>query len=82
LEADDDQTLLLRMRLAAQRALAVGITTIRDLGDRGYLSLTLRDWFLAGHEIGPSILASGPPITTRSGHGWFPGGEIDGVADS
>jgi imidazolonepropionase-like amidohydrolase len=31
LDADDDATLLLRMRLAAQRALAVGITTIRDL---------------------------------------------------
>jgi imidazolonepropionase-like amidohydrolase len=35
LDADDDATLLLRMRLAAHRALAVGITTIRDLGDRG-----------------------------------------------
>jgi imidazolonepropionase-like amidohydrolase len=79
LEADDDATLLLRMRLAAQRALAVGITTIRDLGDRGYLSLTLRDWFLAGNEVGPRIVASGPPITTVNGHCYFLGGEIDGV---
>src|SRR5678816_49238 len=30
----DDATLLLRMRVAALRALAGGITTIRDLGDR------------------------------------------------
>ena len=50
LQADDDATLLLRMRLAALRALAVGITTIRDLGDRSYMSLTLRDWFLNGGE--------------------------------
>ena len=78
LEADDDATLLLRMRLAAQRALAVGITTIRDLGDRNYLSLTLRDWFLAGNEAGPRIVASGPPITTTNGHCWFLGGETDG----
>ena len=78
LEADDDATLLLRMRLAAQRALAVGITTIRDLGDRNYLSLTLRDWFLAGNEAGPRIVASGPPITTTNGHCWFLGGEADG----
>jgi imidazolonepropionase-like amidohydrolase len=78
LAADDDQTLLLRMRLAAQRALAVGITTIRDLGDRGYLTLRLRDWFLAGNEVGPRIAASGPPITTRNGHCWFLGGETDG----
>jgi imidazolonepropionase-like amidohydrolase len=78
LDADDDATLLLRMRLAAHRALAVGITTIRDLGDRSYLSLTLRDWFLAGAEVGPRIVASGPPITTRNGHCWFLGGEVDG----
>jgi imidazolonepropionase-like amidohydrolase len=77
LEADDDATLLLRMRLAAQRALAAGITTVRDLGDRNYLSLTLRDWFRGG-EAGPRILASGPPITVTGGHCWFLGGEADG----
>ena len=54
LDADDDATLVLRMRLAAQRALAVGITTIRDLGDRDYLSLTLRDWFGAATRSGPA----------------------------
>ena len=78
LDADDDATLLLRMRLAAQQALAVGVTTIRDLGDRNYLSLTLRDWFLAGHEVGPRIVTSGPPITTTNGHCWFLGGETEG----
>jgi imidazolonepropionase-like amidohydrolase len=78
LDADDDATLLLRMRLAARRALAAGITTIRDLGDRGYLSLTLREWFLTANEVGPRIVASGPPITTTNGHCWFLGGETDG----
>jgi imidazolonepropionase-like amidohydrolase len=77
LESDDDATLLLRMRLAALRALAAGITTIRDLGDRNYLSLTLRDWF-RGEEIGPRIIAAGPPITVTGGHCWFLGGEADG----
>src|SRR5262245_56713883 len=43
--ADSDATLLLRMRLAAQQALAAGITTVRDLGDRNYLGIALRDWF-------------------------------------
>jgi imidazolonepropionase-like amidohydrolase len=79
LDADDDATLLLRMRLAARRALAVGITTIRDLGDRDYLSLVLRDWFASGEEPGPRIVASGPPITSRNGHCWFLGGEVDGA---
>ena len=79
LDADDDGALLLRMRLAAQQALAVGITTIRDLGDRNYLSLTLRDWFLDGSEVGPRIVGSGPPITTPRGHCWFLGGEAEGA---
>ena len=79
LQSDDDATLLLRMRLAACRALAAGITTIRDLGDRNYLSLTLRDWFRGGGEIGPRIIASGPPITVTGGHCWFLGGEADGA---
>jgi imidazolonepropionase-like amidohydrolase len=78
-EADDDAMLLLRMRQAAQRALAAGITTIRDLGDRSYLSLTLRDRFRNGQEIGPRIVASGPPLTVTGGHCWFLGGEADGV---
>lgn len=74
----DDATLLRSMRLAAQRALAAGITTIRDLGDRGYLALALRDRFRDRHELGPRILASGPPITVTRGHCWFLGGEADG----
>lgn len=79
LSMDDDATLLLKMRLAAQRALAVGVTTVRDLGDRNYLALTLRNWFAGGGEVGPRILASGPPITTVRGHCWFLGGEADGI---
>ncbi|MGH9114689.1 MAG: amidohydrolase family protein, partial [Acidimicrobiales bacterium] len=80
MRSDSDAVLLLRMRLAARRALSVGITTIRDLGDRGYLGVALRDWFRSGAEAGPEILASGPPITTTGGHCWFMGGEADGVA--
>ena len=74
----DDATLLLRMRVAALRAVAGGIITIRDLGDRNYVSLTLRDWFRSGAEVGPEILSSGPPITVSRGHCWFLGGEADG----
>ena len=85
LMADDDATLLLRMRAAAQRALAVGITTMRDLGDRSYLALTLRDWYLDGNEVGPRLQASGPPITSVQGHCWFLGGEVadaDGIREA
>ena len=40
----DDATLLEAMRVAARNALHAGITTVRDLGDRGYLTLDLRTW--------------------------------------
>lgn len=77
--ADDDATLILRMRHAATRALAAGITTVRDLGDRRYLGGVLRDWFRAGvAEPGPEILTAGPPITVTGGHCHFMGGEADG----
>lgn len=78
LQADDDAALLRRMRLAARRVLAAGITTIRDLGDRNYLSLALRDGPGDG-ETGPRLLVSGPPITVTGGHCWFLGGEADGA---
>jgi imidazolonepropionase-like amidohydrolase len=76
--ADSDATLLLRMRLAARQALAAGITTLRDLGDRHYLGIALRDWFRTGAELGPDIIAAGPPITVTGGHCHFMGGEADG----
>ncbi|MEU8250730.1 amidohydrolase family protein [Nonomuraea sp. NPDC048916] len=64
-----------RMRDAARRQLAAGVTTVRDLGDRDFMSLRLRLGV-----AGPEILASGPPITTTKGHCWFLGGEADGEA--
>ncbi|MGD9891776.1 MAG: amidohydrolase family protein [Dehalococcoidia bacterium] len=76
--ADDDHTLLLRMAMHARRALRAGVTTVRDLGDRNYLGVTLRDWFRSGAEPGPEILAAGPPITITGGHCYFMNGEVDG----
>jgi imidazolonepropionase-like amidohydrolase len=75
----DDEELLAGMRLAAGRALAAGITTVRDLGDRNYLALRLRDELAADPAAGPTLLAAGPPITVTRGHCWYLGGEADGV---
>ena len=77
-EAGDD---LLREQMAdaARRALRAGVTTVRDLGDRGYLALDLRDQRRAG-VAGPlpAIVAAGPPITTPGGHCHFLGGAASG----
>ncbi|MFD0885169.1 amidohydrolase family protein, partial [Streptosporangium algeriense] len=77
---DDDATVMARMRGHAAQALRAGITTVRDLGDRGYLSLRLRDEY-AGGEPGPQIVAAGPPITSSRGHCWYLDGEADGTEE-
>ena len=74
-----DDLLREQMADAARRALRAGITPVRDLGDRGYLALDLRDRRRAG-VAGPlpAIVAAGPPITTPGGHCHFLGGAASG----
>jgi imidazolonepropionase-like amidohydrolase len=67
----DDETVQAMTR-AARDALRGGVTTIRDLGDPSYLSLGLR-----GRPDMPTIVASGPPITTPRGHCHFLGGGVE-----
>jgi len=69
---DDEQATQAMIR-AAQAALRGGVTTVRDLGDRDYLSLGLR-----GRPGLPTIAAAGPPVTTPAGHCHY----LGGVAES
>lgn len=71
-----DEALLPTMAANARRALDGGVTTVRDLGDRGYLAIRLRELVRAGRLAGPRIVASGPPLTVPGGHCWFLGGEV------
>lgn len=79
LETLDDADALDEMRVAAQRALAGGVTTVRDLGDRNYLAMALREEFAAAPATGPRLLTAGAPVTTPRGHCWFLGGVAEGV---
>lgn len=74
-EAADDDALLARGHANARRALAAGITTVRDLGGRGLVTLALRDELARDPAAGPDVLAAGPALTTPGGHCWFLGGE-------
>ena len=65
---DDEQATEAMIR-AGQTALRGGVTTVRDLGDRDYLSLGLR-----GQPGLPTIVAAGPPVTTPGGHCHYLGG--------
>lgn len=66
---DPDATLLQRGAAAAARLLASGVTTARDCGGRGTLTIALRDAIRRGDIAGPRILASGRAITRTGGHG-------------
>ncbi len=78
LAACDDDALTEHMAAASARALRAGVTTVRDLGDRNYLSVALTERVPATAR--PHIVAAGPPITTKGGHCYFLGGEAEGEA--
>ncbi len=63
---------------ALRRQLAAGVTTVRDLGDRDYNVVARRDRQRGAPVAEPRIVASGPPLTTPSGHCHYLGGEVDG----
>jgi imidazolonepropionase-like amidohydrolase len=75
--AEDDDGLLLCAVHNAQTALRAGVTTVKDLGARGGVSLRLREAIARGILPGPRILAAGPPITSTRGHCYWLGGEAD-----
>jgi imidazolonepropionase-like amidohydrolase len=76
----DDETLYGEVRGAARRALAAGVTCVRDLGDRSYLGVRLWTEGARRPELAPDVVPAGPPITVHSGHCWFLGGVTGGVA--
>ena len=57
--------------------LAVGVTAVRDLGDQQW-AVVDRHRHRPG---GPTVLASGPPITSAGGHCAVMGGEASGVGE-
>ena len=60
------------------RALAAGITTVRDVGAARATVFDVRRAQAMGHGHGARILACGQPITITGGHTWYLGGEADG----
>ncbi len=58
--------------------LAAGVTTVRDLGDKAWAVV---DWRARPATGLPTVLASGPPITSRRGHCWNMGGESSGLEE-
>jgi len=76
--ATDHQALLIGAR-NTHLALQSGLTTVRDCGDRNFLSLTLRDFIAQGGLPGPRLLCSGPVISSTAGQLWWNSIECDTV---
>jgi imidazolonepropionase-like amidohydrolase len=79
----DEAQLARVVEQALEQQLAAGVTTVRDLGDRRWASVEWRDRQrnrTTGSPM-PTILASGPPITSRRGHCWSMGGEAEGPGE-
>jgi imidazolonepropionase-like amidohydrolase len=74
--SDDEMTGVIEDSLRAH--LASGVTTVRDLGDRHWAVINWRDRNRDNTAM-PTVLASGPPITSPGGHCWNMGGQARGV---
>ncbi len=73
---------MLRAAGNAAKALAAGVTTLRDLGASERLAIDLRDAIDAGRVPGPRISAAGNVLCMTGGHGWFIGRAVDGPWDA
>ena len=77
---------------AALKTLMAGFTSVRNLGDGGMETISLRDAIKEGLVIGPRIFTSGKTIATTGGHGdptngmpkdnYSPPSPEEGVVDS
>ncbi|HEY5843976.1 MAG TPA: amidohydrolase family protein, partial [Mycobacterium sp.] len=79
--ASSDDELDVVITEGLRRQLAAGVTTVRDLGDRRFNVVVRRDRQRSGGvgEPEPTILASGPPLTSIGGHCHYMGGEVAGA---
>lgn len=73
-----DEQLFERALINGRRCLAAGVTTVRDCGGRGLVTLLVRDAIKSGQTPGPRVLVSGPAITTAGGHMDFLGAVATG----
>jgi len=81
LQSQEDSTEIAAMKAAVnmRKYLEAGVTTIRELGVH-WVGLEARNAMIQNVVPGPSIIASGPPITITGGHCWWCGTEADGVS--
>ena len=77
-ERDDPAVTAVKASAHARATLEAGITTVRDLGSRGHISIAVSRAIRAGIIPGPRTLNAGLAICMTGGHLWFMGRQADG----
>lgn len=80
-QADSRENMLIRATSNAARALAEGVTTMRDVGARNDVIFPFKQAAEQRLFDSPTILAAGAPLTRTGSHGHWWGAEVDTADD-
>lgn len=61
-----------------RRDLEAGFTTVRNMGTKNYMDMSIQKAWKEGRIKGARIITCGPCITMTGGHGWMGGLQSDG----
>ncbi|MDB4897726.1 MAG: hypothetical protein JWN15_3988 [Firmicutes bacterium] len=65
----------------ARRMVQGGITTLRDVGEKHYNDVVLREALNSGDFPGPRVISCGEFMCRTGGHAWYFGVEVNGPDD-
>lgn len=68
--ATDDEMMILAVK-NAQLAIKSGLTTVRDLGGKGFLTVSVRDAIDRGVIPGPRVVSCGAALTITGGQSYY-----------
>jgi len=78
LQQDDPTMTAIKAATHARATLDGGITTVRDVGSRDHISISVSRAIRAGIIPGPRTLNAGLAVCMTGGHAWFIGRQADG----
>ncbi len=76
-KASTDDDMIIRSMKNSLLAIKAGITTVRDLGGKDFITVSVRDAIAKGILPGPRIVSCASAITTTGGHAHFKSLEVD-----
>lgn len=78
---ESDQYHVVKGLRNARRLVRGGITTLRDVGAKHYIDVTLREALNGGEFPGPRVISCGEFICRTGGHAWYFGVQVNGLDD-